>query len=137
MISLELAQQLRDAGLAWQPAERDFFVLPGREMDTQVFVVSQLPAMVQSYNGHPVVTFHASVEWALDYVYLGEALWLPDECQLRGALVARLPRHTPLSLEWDGEGYRCTVELAGQPQAFAARDAETAYARALLAALAA
>ena len=51
MISLELARELRDAGLAWQPAERDAFGLPDRDMDEQVFVVSPLPALIRMSSG--------------------------------------------------------------------------------------
>jgi hypothetical protein len=131
MISLELAQQLHDAGLDWLPAERDVFALPGRGMDDQVFVVTPLPALVQRVNGYPVVAFQASAEWALDYVMLAEALWMPSETQLREALVAELPPGAALRLDRTGDGYSC---LVGSGR-FDAPDAATAYGRALLAAL--
>lgn len=135
MISYELAWQLRDAGLEWRPAERDMFAMPGGDLEGQVFVVSALPALVQLYNGHPVIAFQGSAEWALDYVMLTEALWLPQEHQLRETLVARLGPDAPLSLARTPSGYRCDISLAGAPQAFDGPDAESAYARALLAAL--
>jgi hypothetical protein len=132
MISLELAIALRDVGLEWQPAERDLFALPGRDMDEQRFVVSPLPALIQRVNGHPVVAFQASAEWALDYVMLVEAIWMPSEAQLRELLVARLPRLAPMQLERTEVGYSCNLELDGVPASFAAADAADAYAQALL-----
>ncbi|HMQ30608.1 MAG TPA: hypothetical protein PKD53_07750 [Chloroflexaceae bacterium] len=131
MISLNLAMRLRDAGLAWRPAERDAFGLPGRGMDEQVFVVSPVPALVQRYNGHPVVAFQASAEWALDYVMLAEAVWLPEEGQLREALAEALPPGEELRLTRVDGGYIC----AAGPASFEGPDAATAYGLALLAAL--
>lgn len=134
MISLELAQRLRQAGLVWRPAEGDRFVMPDRHMDNQVFVLTAQPALIQLYNGSPVVTFHGSSEWALDYVFLSEALWVPSETQLREALAALLPE-APLGLERAAGGYCCTFGSASQPREIRAADAETAYALALLACL--
>lgn len=135
MISLELAGRLRDAGLQWTPVERDVFALPGRDMDDQVFVVSALPALVQRVNGYPVVAFQASAEWALDYVMLADALWLPSEAQLREALHQALPEDALLRLERTAQGYSCTVGRPERPLVYAGENAETAYAGALLAAL--
>lgn len=132
MISVELAQRLRQAGLVWRPAEGDRFVLPDRQMDAQVFVLTAQPALIQLYNGSPVVTFHGSSEWALDYVFLSEALWLPTETQLREALAAALTPEAPLGLERAPQGYRCTFGYADRPREASAADAETAYALALL-----
>ncbi|MBX0330260.1 hypothetical protein K2Z83_21565 [Oscillochloris sp. ZM17-4] len=135
MISLEMARQLREAGLEWRPAERDVFALPGHDMDGQVFVVSPLPALVQRYNGMPVVAFQTSAEWALDYVMLAEAMWMPSEGQLREALAGLLAPDAPLGLSRTALGYRCAIALGGQPRSFDGPDAETAYAQALIAAL--
>lgn len=132
MISLELAGQLRDAGLDWHPAERDIFALPGRGMDDQVFVVTPLPALVQRVNGHPVVAFQASAEWALDYVMLAEALWMPNETQLREALVAELSAGAALCLERTNEGYSCVVGAGASRRHFDGPNASAAYGRALL-----
>jgi hypothetical protein len=33
MISTELAQRLKSAGLEWQPAERDYFMMPEHNLD--------------------------------------------------------------------------------------------------------
>jgi hypothetical protein len=135
MISVEMARQLREAGLEWRPVERDVFALPGHDMDGQVFVVSPLPALVQLYNGQPVVAFQASAEWALDYVTLAETLWMPSEGQLREALIAQLAPGAPMSLARTPAGYSCAIDLGGQSQSFGGPDAETAYAQALIAAL--
>jgi hypothetical protein len=135
MISLEMARQLREAGLSWRPTERDTFALADHDMDDQVFVVSPLPAIVQIFQGQPAIAFQASPEWALDYVMLSQVLWLPTEYQLRSALEARIDGDGPLSLERAGGGYRCTIGLGGASQGFDGPDAETAYAQALIAAL--
>jgi len=135
MISLELARQLRDAGLVWQPAERDTFALPDRDMDEQVFVVSPLPALVQRVNGYPVVAFQASAEWALDYVMLAEAIWLPSEAQLRERLDAALGPGSPLRLDRSDAGYSCTIGIDGARVSFSGPNAAIAYGQALLAVL--
>jgi hypothetical protein len=135
MISLELAGKLRAAGLPWFPAERDAFGLPDRDMDEQVFVVSPLPALLQLVNGQPVVAFQASAEWALDYVLLAEAVWLPSEAQLREALADRVPADATLRLDRTVAGYSCAVTTAAGLRSFDAEQAENAYALALLALL--
>lgn len=132
MISLELAQQLRSAGLVWRPAERDMFALPDREMDNQVFIISVLPAQIQIHNGEPAVAFLASAEWALDHVWLGEVVWLPTETQLREALAAQIAPEAGLALSRHMNGYHCTVEIAGSDRTFDGPDAASAYAQALL-----
>jgi hypothetical protein len=132
MISVELAQKLREAGLVWQPTERDHFAVPNLQMDNQVFVVSQLTALLQKYNGHPVVTFHGSSEWALDYIMMTDVVWMPSESQLREALAEALGPDAMLSLDRYGAGYRCRITQNGEELRFEAFDAEAAYARALL-----
>src|SRR5262245_6765304 len=109
MISIDLAQRLKGAGLPWQPAERDFFVIPDHNLDGQVFVVSQLPSFVQMLGGEPTVTFHGSIEWALDYVLLAEVVWLPSETQLRQALADMIGPDAPLRLDRTALGYRCQI----------------------------
>ena len=136
MISLELAGRLRDAGLRWNPAERDLFALPERDMDDQLFVVSPLPALIQRLNGHSVVAFQASAEWALDYVMLAEVIWMPSEAQLRELLERTMTPDAPLRLERSASGYSCTIGLDGLPASYERDDAADAYAMALLAVLA-
>lgn len=135
MISVSLAQELRAAGLNWRPVERDCFALPGHDLDGQVFVVNPLPALVQQHQGQPMVTFHGSVEWALDYILLSEVLWLPSESQLRMEIEARLLPGAALRLERTVSGYECTITLNGGPAGFSGPDPETAYGLALRALL--
>ncbi|MCU0492792.1 MAG: hypothetical protein MUD01_14470 [Chloroflexaceae bacterium] len=132
MIDLNLARQLKEAGLAWHPSERDAFVVPAAGMDDHVFIVSELTALVQSMNGQPSITFHGSAEWALDYVTQADSLWLPSESQLRAALEARLPNHgiDLLQLERTARGYTCSLGPGHPP--FHATNADEAYALALL-----
>lgn len=132
MITLELAAALRDAGLAWRPRERDTFALPGRDMDDQVFVVSPVPVLIQLLNGHPVVAFQASAEWALDYVMLSDTLWLPSEAQLRDLVAGLLPPEATLRLERGAEGYTCVAGADAAAGAFHGPDAASAYGQALL-----
>lgn len=132
MISLEFAQKLQEAGLQWSPSERDYFAIPDRQMDTHVFVVSQLTALLQQYNGNPVVTFHGSSEWALDYVMMTDVVWMPSESQIREALAEVIGLDATLQLERHGAGYRCRITFQGQELDFEAFEAETAYAQALL-----
>lgn len=132
MISVDLAQQLKRAGLAWKPVERDFFMIPEHNLDGQVFVVSQLPSLVQVLGGEPTVTFHGSIEWALDYVLLSEVVWLPSETQLRQALEDRIGSHAPLRLDRVEAGYRCQIAYQEDMLEFESLVAEDAYAKALL-----
>jgi hypothetical protein len=135
MIDTDLARRLKRAGLDWRPAERDFFAIPDHNLDGQVFVVGQLPALVQTFSGEPTITFHGSIEWALDYILLAEALWLPTETQLREALARAIGDDAPLRLDRTPSGYRCQIAHAEHMLAFDAPSAEDAYAQALLAVL--
>jgi hypothetical protein len=84
--------------------------------------------------GAPAVTFHGTPEWALDYLYLGETLWLPHESQLRELLqraLAPTGSDTFDLLFADGV-YTCRFEWGGEALAFRAEGAEEAYAAALL-----
>ena len=135
MIDIELARRLKQAGLQWQPAERDCFLIPDRGLDDQVFVVNRLTTLIQSYKGEPVITFHGTSEWALDNVLLAEVIWLPSESQLREALVARSGPDAPLRLDRTATGYRCMFADGDQMREFDAAGAEDAYGMALLALL--
>jgi hypothetical protein len=132
VISSELALRLKQAGLEWRPAERDFFMMPEHNLDEQIFVVSALPALVQNFHSEMSITFHGSIEWALDYVLLSEAVWLPAEMQLRALLADAIGADAPLRLDRTAAGYR--VQIASGPDLldFDAADAEDAYAQALL-----
>ena len=89
VLSLELALALRDAGVVWHPAAGDAFVVPDREMDEQVFVLSDMVVQtVQPPDGPPILAFNGTTEWALDSLEAHEAVWLPREDQLRALLGA-------------------------------------------------
>ena len=137
MLSLELAKQLKAAGLAWQPALHDFFTIPDGDFDRRLFVLEDMLSTVEFRNGQMILTFQGVVEWALDFVYLTEALWIPTESQLREQLESRLRTETPpyLMLVSTPDGYRCDIRVNGEWQAFEAFSANDAYGLALLALL--
>jgi hypothetical protein len=89
LVPVDLALRLRAAGLVWEPAPGDRFVLPGKEMDDDVFVLSQMTIEVHEFPSGRVIGFNGVTEWALDSVEQGEALWLPAEHQLRILLGVR------------------------------------------------
>ena len=134
MLSINTARALRQAGLAWKPAEFDFFAVPDRGLDERVFVISEMPAAVGQMQGTPMVTFEGAVEWALDYVPTGDVVWLPTEEQLRGLLAARLAAELQfvLALSVTAGGCRCEISYGGQSLGFQAAEGGEAYAAALL-----
>ncbi len=83
MISLPLAKQLKEAGLAWTPARNDFFAIPDRGMDDRIFVITDMFVDAEVLYGQPIVTFHGAAEWALDYMMIADIIWLPTEAHLR------------------------------------------------------
>ncbi|MBN1991571.1 MAG: pilus assembly protein CpaE [Anaerolineae bacterium] len=134
MLSITLAQKLKAAGLAWTPAKKDFFAIPDRGLDEMIFVISDMTVFVETLKGQLAVTFHGAVEWALDYIMVGELVWLPTEAQLRELLEQRLigepePR---LTLNSTADGYCCTIQFHGDRPAFEAFGASEAYGLALL-----
>jgi hypothetical protein len=131
MITVELALRLRTAGLGWKPASGDRFVIPGREMDAEVFVVSELTIDVHQAPTGPLIRFNGTTEWALDSVPQEAVVWLPREGQLREALGARFRRLEPI-----GDGFAVVIERRdGAEERHVDLDAERAYARALLSVL--
>ena len=127
MISVELALRLRAAGLDWAPASGDRFVIPGREMDADVFVVSELTIDVHQAPTGPLIRFNGTTEWALDSVPQEAVVWLPHEGQLREALGTRFRRLEPI-----GDGFAVVIDVDGAEERHVDVDAERAYARALL-----
>ena len=128
MISVELALRLQAAGLRWKPESGDRFVIPGREMDADVFVVSELTIDVHQAPTGPLIRFNGTTEWALDSVPQDAVVWLPREGQLREALGARFRRLEPI-----GDGFAVVVAgRDGAEERHVDVDAERAYARALL-----
>ncbi len=134
MISLSLARQLKNAGLLWRAGINDFFAIPDRGMDDRIFVISDIQANLDVFRGWPVVTFHGSAEWALDYILTTELVWLPSEEQLRAALIEKLDNQVQLLLKFnsDQHGYRCTISLNGQNLDFDSFVGADAYGLALL-----
>lgn len=127
MITLALAQQLRDAGLTWSPTSGDRFVVAGRDMDSDVFVLSDMTIEVHEFPQARVIGFNGTVEWALDSVDVRDAVWLPRETQLRDLLGG-----TFRTLERTATGWRVRTETAGTVGTTEDPDAEQAYGIALL-----
>ena len=134
MIGLETARRLKAAGLHWEPAQGDRFAVPDRGMDDRVFVINDMATIIEMIQGAEMVTFHGTPEWALDYVYLGEAVWLPDEGQLRELLADHLASEgvTVYDLLFADERFTCRFAWRGEAVAFIAGDAAEAYAASLL-----
>ena len=68
MITVEQARRLRKAGALWVPSAGDRFVVPDRDMDDDVFVVSDMTVEVHDYPGGKVIGFNGTTEWALDSI---------------------------------------------------------------------
>lgn len=134
MLSLSTARKLKEAGLPWTPAVHDFFAVPDRGFDDRIFVISDIFANVEWLRGHLAVTFHGSVEWALDHVWVAELVWLPTEAQLREELERRLVTRRGPGVKLTGtvDGYVCELQVRGRCLRFEASDASEAYAAALL-----
>lgn len=127
MLSVALARALRDAGLSWTPARGDAFVVPDKEMDSDVFVLADMTIEVHRFPTGPVIGFNGTTEWALDSIEQSEALWLPAEHQLRELLGDAFAGLAPT-----GAGYRVTLRVDGATSGFEGADAAEAYGRALL-----
>ncbi len=133
MLDLQLAQQLKAVGLPWRPAKRDNFALPGSDLAREVFTITDQTTLVEQFSGEWSVTFHGTMEWALDSVLLADVVWLPSEAQLREEIQLRLGGEQPsLQLQWHLSGYRCALRHFDQQHSFEAATAEEAYACALL-----
>jgi hypothetical protein len=134
MVSLEIAKQLKAAGLLWQPVMHDFFAIPDRGLDHERFVISDMTVYVELLRGWPIATFHGTSEWALDYIYLQELVWMPTEEQIREALASQLAGEPQPAVHLFGvaDEYRCEIHFQGQTLAFTAEAAGDAYASALI-----
>jgi hypothetical protein len=128
VIPIELAVRLREAGLRWTPAPGDAFIARDRDMDDEVFVLSDMTIQVYDLPGGSIIGFNGTTEWALDDLDKDEVIWLPREDQLRDHLGASFDR-----LERAGTGYRVVAHFDGAAGAvFWGRRPEEAYAHALL-----
>jgi hypothetical protein len=131
VIPLELAGRLREAGLTWTPASGDCFIVRDRDMDDEVFVLSDMTIQVHELPDGSIIGFNGTTEWALDDLDKDEVIWLPREDQLRGLLGAAF-----LRLERSHDGYRVvTAAEGGADGRFSGGQPEEAYGHALLHAL--
>lgn len=133
MISLEMALRLKQAGLKWTPQLNDFFAIPERGMDVNIFVLSDLQANIEIVFGSEVVAFQGASEWALDYLVSSEAVWVPREEQLRAALIELLPEgESRLRLDCSKTGCCLEISCNNIHLSAQAQRVEDAYAEALL-----
>lgn len=136
MIDLDLGLALRDAGLVWTPTAGDRFVVLERDLDDQVFVVSDMVIETRETPAGPLLAFNGTTEWALDSLDVQDAVWLPREDQLRALLDDAF---VSLEATAGGDvppGFAVTVRVAGAVRRHIEVAAEAAYARALLEVLA-
>ena len=128
MITVELARAILDAGVLWQPAAGDRFVIDAELLTSEVFWISDLTVEVHTYRGQSLLGFNGTTEWALDSVTLDQALWLPREDQLRELLGDRLD-----GVRRTEEGWEVSYAVApGYVRTVTDADLECAYAKALL-----
>jgi hypothetical protein len=94
-------------------------------------------AFTELVQGWPAVAFHGAAEWALDYVFSNEIVWLPTEEQLREALTDQMQGDAPgepiaLTLTAAAGAYRCAIDFRGETLSFVSPTAAEAYTQALL-----
>jgi hypothetical protein len=128
MITVQLARELRDAGVRWTPASGDRFVVADRDMDDEVFTVSEMTIGVQHVENGEVLAFAGTTERPLDSISLRTALWLPSESQLRELLGASF-----VALRREDDAWIVEFRLAGTAHAVTDPDPSAAYGRAVLA----
>jgi hypothetical protein len=127
MISADLAKELQDAGLEWVPELYDVFMIPDRDLDDRVFVISDLTIGVDQLGGTATIMFNGAVEWSLDYIFSQDVVWLPTERQLRELVGDRM-----LRLTRESTGWCCAIAVDGATTEFAAVEASDAYGQAVL-----
>jgi hypothetical protein len=132
VLGVDVAKRLKEAGLTWKPGAGDRFAIPDRDLDEDVFVLSNMTIEVYNVPEGRVIGFNGTTEWALDDVEIEETIWLPREDQLRELLggTFRALRRTSI-------GYEVETDLLGEVRVFAGSTSEDAYAGALLHLLAA
>jgi hypothetical protein len=124
VIAVDLARRLRQAGLRWQPRRGDAFVITERDMDEEVFFLSDMTIDVHDFPHGKVLGFNGTVEWALDSIDQAQALWLPSESQLREHLGESL-----VALLREADGWRVGLADGSRHDG---GTAEEAYGSALL-----
>ena len=127
MISVPTARALRTSGVTWDPVSGDRFVIADRDMDDEVFVLSELVVEAHEHSTGRFLGFNGTTEWALDSVDVEQAVWLPREGQLRELLGEAF-----VALERDAGRLVVRTRDADGEHATAADDAEEAYALAVL-----
>jgi hypothetical protein len=134
MISLELACELKAAGLEWIPAQFDTFGIPDRNLDDKTFVISDILVTAEVLGGLPIVSFQGAAEWALDYIVTTEIVWIPSERQLRQRLEAALLEggRPELHVSVGVNGCRLECVYGRQPISLEGADLEQLLAQALL-----
>jgi hypothetical protein len=132
MLGVDVARKLKEAGLTWKPGPGDRFAIPDRDLDDEIFVLSNMTIEVYNVPEGRVIGFNGTTEWALDDVEIEETIWLPREDQLRELLGA-----TFQALRRTDTGYQVEVDLLSEARTFVAATPEDAYAAALLHLLAA
>ena len=132
MITVELARSLAAGGVLWQPAPGDRFTIDQPNVLGEVFWISHLTIDVHTFHGQPLLGFNGTTEWALDSVALEDALWHPLESQLRDLLGGTFRR-----LERTGDGYEVSTVVLDAAATWTGAEPADAYARALLALVAA
>ena len=106
-------------------------MIPDRDLDEQVFAVSDMVVEVREVPRGRLLAFNGTTEWALDSILQADVLWLPREDQLRALLGEGF-----VSLSATPDGYAVVVDDGGTLSRHVDVDPECAYARALLALLA-
>jgi hypothetical protein len=130
MISTALARALRDSGLVWHPAAGDAFRIDRVEVDDEIFCLSDMTVEAHDLTTGTELGFNGTTEWALDSVAIEDAVWLPNETQLR-TLLGRSFRSLAIV---DGAAV-ILAEIDGVASEYSDVLAEDAYARALIALL--
>lgn len=132
MLGVYVARKLKEAGLIWKPGPGDRFAIPDRDLDDEIFVLSNMTIEVYNVPEGRVIGFNGTTEWALDDVEIEETIWLPRENQLRELLGG-----TFRALRRTDTGYEVEMDMLGEARMFAAATPEDAYAAGLLHLLAA
>ena len=82
-------------------------MIADRDMDADVFVVSELTIEVHQAPTGRLIRFNGTTEWALDSVEQEATVWLPREGQLRAALGPRFRRLEPV-----GDGFAVVIDAS-------------------------
>lgn len=131
MLSIEIAHQLKEAGLEWQPELHDFFAIPMPGLDERYFVITDMLVDLAVVQGWPAITFTGSAEWALDHILQSDAIWVPRETQLR-RLVFQQGGIEEQRLVSTAEGSTLTMRVDGKEHVFDAGSGVDALGLALL-----